>query len=91
VLKPSGTLVLSIPIDQNRDETYEDSRIVTKEDRSRYYGQEDHVRLYGRDYKERFSKVGFEITEYSPNKEMDEEIIRKYGFIENDVVMLCRK
>lgn len=91
VLKPDGMVVLSIPICIDLDETYEDSRILTKEDRNKYYGQEDHVRLYGRDYKQRFSRAGFEITEYSPNREMDEDTIRKYAFIENDVVMLCRK
>jgi SAM-dependent methyltransferase len=91
VLKPSGTVVLSVPICCDLEETFEDSSIVTPEDRDKYYGQKDHVRLYGRDYIQRFSQSGFDITEYSPNKEMNEDMVRKYGFIENDVVMLCRK
>jgi hypothetical protein len=92
VLKPNGTVIISVPICCNLEKTFEDSHISTKEDRLKYYGQEDHVRLYGLDYKSRFSEIGgVEIREFSPRKEMDEDMISKYGFIKDDVVMLCGK
>jgi SAM-dependent methyltransferase len=92
VLKPNGTVIISVPICRNLEKTFEDSRISTKEDRLKYYGQEDHVRLYGLDYKSRFSQIdGVEIREFSPRKEMDDDMISKYGFIKDDVVMLCGK
>jgi SAM-dependent methyltransferase len=92
VLKQNGTVIISVPICGNLEKTFEDSKISTKEDRLKYYGQEDHVRLYGLDYKSRFSEIGgVEIREFSPKKEMDDDMISKYGFIKDDVVMLCRK
>lgn len=58
VLKPDGKIILTAPYDNDLEKTFEDSSIVTPEDRLKYYGQEDHVRLYGRDINERFKKYG---------------------------------
>lgn len=58
VLKSDGKIILTAPYDNNLEKTFEDSSIVTPEDRLKYYGQEDHVRLYGRDINERFKKYG---------------------------------
>ena len=58
VLKPEGKIIFTAPYDNNLEKTFEDSSIVTPEDRLKYYGQEDHVRLYGRDIYERFKRYG---------------------------------
>ena len=46
VLKPSGWAILQVPIDLNRNETYEDFSIVSPQQRLKVFGQADHVRIY---------------------------------------------
>ena len=50
VVAPSGWVLLMVPQDLNRDETYEDPAIVDPDARRAAYWQHDHVRLYGRDF-----------------------------------------
>ena len=72
-------------------DTIEKREYCTEELRVKYYGQRDHVRLYGKDYKERLQKYGLEVTEYIPQKIVDKNIVSRYKFIENDIVLFCRK
>ncbi len=88
VLRSDGRLVLSFPICMDQD-TYEDDSIDTDDKRLAYYGQKDHYRLYGRDFKERIEGFGFKVEVYTPDKELSEDDIDKYGFIKNDVMMVC--
>lgn len=90
VLKEDGKIIMSVPIciDMN---TYENKNIRTKKERLREFGQEDHIRLYGKDYKERFEEYGLKLDVMSPEKICDEDDIEKYGYIKNDIVMICRK
>lgn len=88
VLKNAGKLLLSFPICTDAV-TYEDSTINTDEERLYHYGQTDHVRLYGTDYKKRIESFGFNVNVFSPINELSHDDIEKYGFIENDVVMIC--
>ncbi len=60
VLKPGGWAILNVPI--QGDTTLEDAVTRTAEERKRWYGDEDHVRGYGRDYAERLSQAGFQVT-----------------------------
>lgn len=61
VMKPGGLAILQVPIAFTEAITFEDSSIITPEDRLRYYGQQDHVRLYGRDYPKRLEEIGFHV------------------------------
>lgn len=61
VLKKSGHAILSVPI--KGDETYENAKISSAEDRLRHFGQKDHVRWYGRDFIARLQNQGFRVTE----------------------------
>lgn len=90
VLKKNGKWICSFPICTDI-ETLEDKSITGPEDRLREYGQEDHVRLYGRDYKERYEKYGLKICFFSPRDELENEDIEKYGFIEDDIIMIAEK
>lgn len=90
VLKPNGKWIFSFPICTDM-KTYEDDAIISKEDKLNKYGQEDHVRLYGYDYKERFENYGLKLEIFSPEKEMSEEDISKYGFIKDDVILVATK
>ena len=90
VTKPNGSIILSFPIATNK-ETIEDENITSDEDRLRVFGQIDHVRLYGWDYKERLEKYGIKIKTYSPNRELNTEMIMEYGLIPDDIIMFCKK
>ena len=50
VLKKGGTLIAQVPLDENRDTTFEDDSITNKKERTQLFGQYDHVRVYGKDY-----------------------------------------
>lgn len=90
VLKDDGKWVFSFPICTDA-KTYEDASIQSPDDRLREFGQEDHVRLYGNDYKERFEKYGLKIRTYSPCEEFDKDTIRRYGFLEDDTIIIATK
>lgn len=49
------------------------------------------MRLYGKGYQERFEKYGLQIKVYSPKDELNKEYIEKYGFIQDDVIMIANK
>lgn len=91
VLKASGKIVLTIPVAFDLKETLEDDRVDTDEKRLKYYGQEDHVRLYGRDFKERFSEIGFHIDVYLSGEMLTEKENRRLGYMKNMPVLICTK
>lgn len=62
VLKPKGTAILQVPLDQSREKTFEDNSIKNPKERTRIFGQYDHVRIYGQDYYSRLESVGFKAT-----------------------------
>lgn len=89
VLKQDGVMILSFPVCLDQD-TYEESNALTKEERLSHFGQEDHVRLYGRDFKERLESYGLSVEVKIPEQELSYTEIEKYGFIQNDIILLCK-
>lgn len=89
-LAPKGFLILTVPLCWDQ-KTYENNKINTGEKRIEYYGQEDHVRLYGKDIVERVETFGFDVTIYISNEVVNNEIIKRFGFINKDAVLLCQK
>ncbi|MDD3013581.1 MAG: methyltransferase domain-containing protein [Candidatus Gastranaerophilales bacterium] len=90
ILKPGGWAVLMIPVDVNRQETFEDFSIVTPEERLKYFEQEDHVRIYGLDYTDRLKSVGFEVSAINYARMLDDRTIDKYK-LKDEIIYLCRK
>lgn len=90
VLKQNGKWIFSFPICIDM-KTYEDSAITSPSARLEAYGQEDHVRLYGNDYVERFEKYGLKLQIFTPQDELEDSLIEKYGFIKDDVVIIATK
>lgn len=90
VLKVGGIGVITVPIDEKIDKTYEDSTIVLPKDRKKHFGQWDHVRLYGLDIKERFEKVGFEVEMNRYSEKFSKEDYEKFGFCK-DIIIVIRK
>lgn len=62
VMKPGGWGIMQVPIDFDREETYEDPSITSEEDRLKHYWQKDHVRLFGLDYPKHLENAGFEVS-----------------------------
>lgn len=91
VMKKGAWAILQVPIDYNRDITYEDFSITTPEGREKAFGQNDHVRWYGRDYKERLEKVGFNVKEDDYVKSFSSEDLFQYGLIESELIYYCKK
>lgn len=76
VLKKGGTLIAQVPLDLNREKTFEDPNITDTQERSRIFGQYDHVRIYGKDYSDFLNQTGFSsqcipYTEQLTKKEID--------------------
>lgn len=89
-LKPGGCLIFSTPICWSQ-KTCEDNNVVTAYDRVKYYGQKDHVRLYGNDIVNRIESYGFNVNLLRCNEIKSEGEIKKFGFLKEDSVLLCRK
>lgn len=88
VLKPEGAMIISFPVCTEQI-TIEDKKINTEQARLEHYGQKDHVRLYGYDYKERLKNYGIEVNVFTPSEVCSSEEILKYGFIKEDVLLVC--
>lgn len=90
VLKDDGVFIFSFPICDDLN-TYEDINIISPEDRLKHYGQEDHVRLYGKDFADIYIKYGFDLDICRPKDMLTKEEIERYGFIEDDVILIAKK
>lgn len=90
VLKTEGKLIISFPICTDMD-TLKLPRSLTPEERLKYYGQEDHVRLFGRDYLQRIRDFGLDVEVFTTSEQLATDEVRRFGFIEDDVLMVCRK
>ena len=91
VLKPGGWAILQVPVDLDRDTTFEDPGLSSPEERERIFGQKDHVRIYGRDYEDRLKEAGFIVNLDWYVKELDEELINRYGIRRDEVIYFCVK
>lgn len=91
VMKPGGSGIIQVPIDYNREETYEDFTITSPEEKLKAFGHPDHVRWYGRDYKNRLEKAGFEVLEDDFVKSFSNSEIFKYGLTSYELLYYCKK
>ena len=91
VLKPGGWAILQTPIDDEREETFEDFSITSPKERKRLFGQEDHVRIYGRDYFLRLKKSGFDVAEDTFIKKFSQSETEKFVLDKDEKICLCTK
>ncbi len=61
VTRQGGWGVMLAPVDEARNETFEDDAITDPAERTRLFGQYDHRRVYGRDYAERLGMAGWQV------------------------------
>jgi SAM-dependent methyltransferase len=86
ILKPGGEAILQVPYSTLLQETYEDARVTTPQDRALQFGQEDHVRIYGMDYLQRLKSIGFECRAISISDQYP-----RWGLNPSEVVFYCKK
>lgn len=84
VLKPGGHILFQTPFREGN--IYEDSSIVTKIDREKFFGQNDHVRIYSANgLQERLENSGFTTQIRTLKKD------RYLGLVQNERVIVCTK
>lgn len=91
VLKKGAWAILLVPIDANREHTYENSSLQTPKEREVAFGQSDHVRIYGQDYMERLQQAGFEVSEDAFINSFSPEDQYRYGLLDSELIYFCRK
>jgi len=90
VLKPGGTVIITVPIDHERNETYEDESIISPEDREREFGQWDHLRYYGLDFPQKLESVGFVVSTEYYARTFSSSDFEKYGLVD-EPIFVCKK
>jgi len=87
ILKPGGLALISVPIIEGWDKTYENPEITSEWDRFLHFGQRDHVRYFGRDVRDRIRAAGFELSEI----QTDGAECARYALTPGDVIFFARK
>ena len=90
VLKKGGTLIAQVPLDDNRDTTFEDSSVIDPNERSRIYGQYDHVRIYGKDFFSFLNQAGFKSKGIPYTEKLTEIEIKKYS-LQKEIIPVATK
>ena len=92
VLRSSGWAILQVPFfNPIPDVTYEDKSITNPREREKYFGQNDHLRKYGKDYPHRLEEAGFRVTVDRIVREMDSELVERYGLMKGEDIYVVRK
>lgn len=87
ILKPDGIAILSVPLVEGWDNTYECKEAVSSGLlREVHFGQDDHVRYYGRDFRNRLRDAGFSRVEEFTAEGAD---VITYGLLRGEKVFLC--
>ncbi|KAF0116246.1 MAG: type 11 methyltransferase [Rhodobacteraceae bacterium] len=63
-LTPGGRLVVTTPVIDAWETTYENPAIQTARERMLHFGQKDHARYFGRDLKDHMRAAGFALHEF---------------------------
>lgn len=91
VLRPGGWAMLQVPVQPDRDTTFEDPQITDPKERRRVFGQYDHVRAYGRDYPQRLRSQGFEVSVDEFVKEIPGQVVDEFGLDLDEAIYLGRR
>ena len=91
VLKKNGIGIFQVPMDYNRDTTFEDFSVTNKKERNKLFGQYDHVRIYGLDFFDRLQKVGFNVESCEYTSKLSKEDIVKFCLPTKEIIPICRK
>jgi SAM-dependent methyltransferase len=87
VLAADGLALLTFPIVEGWDRTYEDPAITSEQDRLLHFGQEDHIKFFGADVREHIAAAGFEIEEFTAV----EPFVHRHSLLRGSKLFICRK
>jgi SAM-dependent methyltransferase len=87
---PGGWCVVMVPLDLEREQTYEDPSLTTSEQRLAAFGQRDHVRQYAGDIEHRLAAAGFDVEVIRPGDALPGGTVRAAGLLASDWVFVCR-
>ncbi|WGK65193.1 class I SAM-dependent methyltransferase [Croceiramulus getboli] len=91
VLKPGGTAILQVPLDNDRANSFEDDSITDRKKRAEIFGQYDHVRIYGMDYFDRLASVGFRVSAVDYTRELQSGEVTQYCLSRGELIPVCFK
>lgn len=87
VLSPGGVALITTPVVEGWDLTYEDDTITSAQERRLHFGQGDHVRMFGSDIRARIEAAGFELSEVCGS---GKECVQ-YGLWPGEKLFIARK
>lgn len=91
VLKPGGWAIMQVPLEYDREVTYENWDIKTPSEREKHFGQRDHVRAFGTDYNKRLEQAGFTVLVDDFVQKLPEEKVKRYALDPRELVYFCTK
>lgn len=91
VLRPGGFAILQVPIDYNREVTYEDPTITSEEDREKHFWQKDHVRLFAKDYPQKLAAAGFIVKQETLVNDLPATERKRYKLQESEIIYRGQK
>jgi len=91
VMKPGGFGIFQVPIDNSRNNTYEDWSITSPAEREIHFWQADHVRLFGANYHKELESAGFKVEIFDAEKELGVQQIKKYALMQGELLYCCYK
>lgn len=91
VLKPGGKAILQVPLNMEKEKSYEDHKVINPEGRNKHFGQYDHVRIYGMDFFQKLSNIGFKCEKVDLTSKLSDADIIKYGLIKGEIIPVCFK
>lgn len=91
LLKKGGWAILQVPIDWNREFTFEDFTITDPAQREIVFGLREHVRWYGKDYGSKLEKAGFEVKKDDFISEFTAEELTHYGLWKGQPIWYCKR
>jgi SAM-dependent methyltransferase len=87
ILRPGGTALLMVPIIEGWDCTYENPYVTSPSEREIHFGKDDHVRWYGRDFRQRVTDAGFQLSEITT----DTASFVQYALLKGEKIFVARK
>lgn len=78
VLSPEGIALVQVPIDIQRETTFESSE-VSPERYEEVFGQKDHLRIYGLDFINRLRSAGFVVSRLAYVNHFTKEERQRFG------------
>ncbi|MGE0272595.1 MAG: methyltransferase domain-containing protein [Alphaproteobacteria bacterium] len=86
VIRTGGVAILSVPVIQGWERTYENGRVQSPDQRRIHFGQADHRRFYGRDFTARLEHAGLTVDRF----QMDPPSEIAFGLRRGDCLFVAR-